>query len=92
MNLSARRISSRRESTQRFIARYPSRIPIPYGRARNRSFVSFTFRSAAASPTRTVSSHMSVSARPWSNASRAFVRLSVTIRFAFGKHRRTHRS
>jgi hypothetical protein len=41
MNVSFLRISSSRESTQRFSAVFPCLIPIPYGRARNVSFVSF---------------------------------------------------
>ena len=42
-------------------------------------FVSFALRSAAATPTRTVSSYISASARPWLNASSAFVKLSATV-------------
>ena len=41
MNVSFFRISSSRESTQRFSATFPCLIPIPYGSARNVSFVSF---------------------------------------------------
>ena len=43
MNVSFLRINSSRESTQRFMAALPWRIPIPYGCARKRSFVSFEF-------------------------------------------------
>ena len=71
---------------------FPCLIPIPYGRQRNRSLVSFEFGSAAAIPTSTVSSNMIVSARPWLNAIAAFVKLSVTIRLVFVKHFRTQRS
>ena len=79
MNVSFFRISSSRESTHRFSATLPCLIPIPYGSSRNVSFVSFDERSAAATPTRTVSSHISASARPWLKASSAFVKLSVTV-------------
>ena len=50
MKVSFLRISASRESTQRFIATLPCLIPIPYGSARKRSFVSFRLRSAAAMP------------------------------------------
>jgi len=51
MKTSFLRISSRRESTHRFIAVCPSRIPIPYGSARNVSAIRCAERSAAATPT-----------------------------------------
>ena len=47
------------------------------------SSVSFALRSAAATPTSTVSSHISASARPWLKASSAFVKLSVTMTSVF---------
>ena len=92
MKRSALRISSSRAFTHRFSAVFPCLMPMPYGSARNGSFVSFELRSAAAIPTRTESSHISASARPWLNVSAAFVKLSVTVSFALGKHFRTHRS
>ena len=72
-------IRVRRASTQRFSATFPCLIPIPYGPSWKRSSVSFAVRSAAATPTSTVSSHISASARPWLKARSAFVKLSVTI-------------
>ena len=85
-------ISVSRESTQRFSATFPCLIPIPYGPARNVSSVSFADRSAAATPTSTVSSHISASARPWLKASSAFVKLSVTITVVSVKQRFIQRS
>ena len=67
-----------RESTQRLSWTLPWRIPIPYGPSRKMSFVSFAFGSVAAISASDVSSNMTASARPWLNASTAFVTLSMT--------------
>ena len=81
MNVSRLRMTSRRASTHFFSAVLPCLIPMPYGSGRNRSSVSFNARSCVAIPSRTVSSHMSASARPLRYSSSAFVKLSVATTF-----------
>src|SRR5262249_20195107 len=85
MNWSFFLMSSRRESTHAFSAVFPCLMPMPNGASRNVSSVSFAVRSAAATGSRTASSYITASARPWLNASNAFVNVSLTLTLVFLK-------
>ena len=91
MNMSRAFMIPRAASTHRFSASLPCRMPMPYGASRNVSFVIRRFRSWAAIGARTVSSHITASARPWFRRWTDAVTPSVVTTSAFGKQRFIHR-
>ena len=91
-NMSFVRIRFRRASTHFFSAVLPCLMPMPNGASRNASSVSFALRSAAATGSSTASSYMTASARPWLNASMAFVNVSATTTWVLLKQFFSQRS